>query len=236
MKAEYGAIRGKLEAAPIHFTNNGKARFSDSDIITFEEGCSIEPNCGFLGGNILFEMGSFSYTWSPLPPNSAVGRYCSIASGLKTLGARHPMEWVSTSSFTYDGNFPLFKDFNDADGSFFKVARRPVFESRIVIGNDVWIGAGVTLKPGISIGTGSVIAAGSIVVKDVPPYSVVGGNPGKIIKPRFDPRTINSLLSSEWWNYKFTDFAGLDIQDPIKFCEALMRRVRSGEVARDGLK
>jgi hypothetical protein len=140
------------------------------------------------------------------------------------------MEWVSTSSFTYDGTFPLFKEANEKDGGYFKPAKRPVFERRIVIGNDVWIGADVTIKPGITIGTGSVIAASSLIVKDVPPYSVIGGNPGKVIKPRFDSRTVNLLLTSEWWNYKFTDFAGMDVKDPVRFCNELEVKVRSGEI------
>ncbi|WP_196250032.1 CatB-related O-acetyltransferase [Pseudomonas putida] len=232
MRVSFGVLRDKLKAGSVHFTNNGKDRLSDDDIVNYAEGCSLEPHCGFLGGNALFEMGSFSYTWSPLPIDSKVGRYCSIAAGLKILGARHPMEWISTSSFTYDAKFPIFKGLNEAEGNVFKVSKRPTSESRIIIGNDVWIGAGVTIKPGVSIGTGAVIAAASIIVKDVPPYSVVGGNPGKIIKSRFDPKTINRLLSSEWWNYKFTDFAGLNIQNPIEFCEELEERISAGSIAR----
>lgn len=232
MRVVFGTLKDRLKAASVHFTNNGKSRLSDNDLVAYEEGCAIEPHCGFLGGNNLFEMGSFSYSWSKLPVDARVGRYCSIAAGLKMLGGRHPMEWVSTSSFTYDGKFPLFKEVNDAEGGLFKPARRPVFERRIVIGNDVWIGADVTIKPGVTIGTGSVIAASSLIVKDVPPYSVVGGNPGKIIKSRFDVPTVNKLLASEWWNYKFTDFAGIDIQNPLQFCEALESRVRAGEINR----
>ncbi|VVO11906.1 CatB-related O-acetyltransferase [Pseudomonas fluorescens] len=232
MRVAYGVLKDRLKAASVHFTNKGSSRFSDSDVLTYVEGCSIEPHCGFLGGNNLFEMGSFSYSWSKLHGNARVGRYCSIAAGLKLLGGRHPMEWVSTSSFTYDGKFPLFKELNDAEGGLFKPAKRPVFESRIVIGHDVWIGGNVTLKPGITIGTGSVIAASSLVVKDVPPYSVVGGNPAKIIKRRFDDKTVNRLLSSEWWNYKFTDFSGIDVQSPLGFCDELEKRIGSGEVVR----
>ena len=70
----------------------------------------------------------------------------------------------------------------------------------IVIGNDVWIGTGSTIMSGVTIGTGSVIAAGSLITKDVPPYSIVGGIPGKVISKRFDITTIDRLLESKWWD------------------------------------
>lgn len=230
MRVAFGVLKGVFKSASIYFTNNGKDRFLDNDLVSYSEGCIIEPNCGFLAGNILSEMGSFSYSWSALPLNSRVGRYCSIAPRLKIIGTRHPMEWVSTSSFTYDSSFPIFKDLNLAEGDIFKTSRLPASDSRVFIGHDVWIGADVTLKPGITIGTGSVIAASSVVVKDVPPYSVVGGNPAKIIKSRFDSKTVNRLLASEWWNYKFTDFAGMDVKEPLKFCDKLDEMVKACEI------
>ena len=70
----------------------------------------------------------------------------------------------------------------------------------ITIGNDVWIGQGCTIMSGVNIGTGAVIAAGSLVTKDVPEYAIVGGSPAKIIKYRFDGRTIDGLLNSKWWD------------------------------------
>ncbi len=68
------------------------------------------------------------------------------------------------------------------------------------IGNDVWIGHGVFIKEGVTVGDGAVIAAGAVVVKDVPPYAIVGGSPAKIIKYRFDEKTISKLLELQWWN------------------------------------
>lgn len=232
MRVPFGDIRERLSAAKIFFTPSGMDRLKDQDIISFSDDCEIEPYAAFLGGNNLFSMGAFSYSWSQLPLNASVGRYCSIAKGLKILGVRHPMEWITTSSFTYDHNFIIYKDLVDAEGSSFKTKRRPSQSDHVVIGHDVWIGADVTLKPGITIGNGSVIAASSMVVKDVPPYSVVGGNPAKVIKSRFDVTTINILSSVEWWNYKFTDFAGMDFDSPLVFSENLKTAIKEGRVSR----
>ena len=70
----------------------------------------------------------------------------------------------------------------------------------IHIGNDVWIGHGVTVMSGVKIGDGAVIAANSTVTKDIEPYTIAGGVPAKPIKKRFDDKTIERLLDSEWWN------------------------------------
>ena len=68
------------------------------------------------------------------------------------------------------------------------------------IGNDVWIATHVIIKDGITIGDGAIIGAGAVVVKDVPPYAVVGGVPAKVIKYRFEQSIINKLLVLQWWN------------------------------------
>ena len=77
----------------------------------------------------------------------------------------------------------------------------PSCKGDITIGNDVWIGAKATIMSGITIGDGAIIAAGSVVVKDVEPYSMVGGNPAKHLKFRFTEKQIMSLLKISWWNW-----------------------------------
>jgi virginiamycin A acetyltransferase len=71
-----------------------------------------------------------------------------------------------------------------------------------VIGNDVWIGYNATIMPGVRIGDGAIIATNSTVVKDVDPYSIVGGNPAKEIRKRFSKEKIEKLLEIQWWNWE----------------------------------
>src|SRR5690606_36656615 len=75
------------------------------------------------------------------------------------------------------------------------------YKGDTVIGNDVWIGYDSLIMPGVKVGNGAIIAARSVVVKDVAPYSVVGGNPAKEIRKRFDENLINLLQLAEWWNW-----------------------------------
>ena len=86
-----------------------------------------------------------------------------------------------------------------------KQSNKNIKQSSIHIGSDVWIGYGVHIKSPnekkLSIGDGSVIAADSVIIKDVPPYAIVGGNPAQIIKYRFNDNIIDKLLSIKWWNW-----------------------------------
>jgi hypothetical protein len=99
-----------------------------------------------------------------------------------------------------------------------------------IIGNDVWIGAEVFLMPGVTIGDGAIIAASSVVVKDVKPYSIVGGNPAQTIKMRFPEKLIERLLTARWWNYCFTDFVGMRLDSPEAFLDNLQDRIIKGEI------
>ena len=105
-----------------------------------------------------------------------IGKYCSIGSGAVFMMAGnqgHKSDWVSTYPFYYQAN--IFKNASDA------------YEKMgdTIIGDDVWIGSEAMIMPGVNIGSGAVIAARALVIKDVPPYAVVGGHPAKIIKYRF---------------------------------------------------
>ena len=92
------------------------------------------------------------------------------------------------------------------DWAFPKDFRAPSGVCKINIGSDVWIGRGCTLKctnpkKPLVIGDGAVIASDSVVVKDVPPYAIVGGNPAQVIKYRFPPHVIKALLRIKWWDW-----------------------------------
>ena len=71
----------------------------------------------------------------------------------------------------------------------------------VTIGNDVWVGRNVMILSGVTIGDGSVIGAGSVVTSDVPPYAIAAGNPARIIRLRFDVKTVERLLQIKWWNW-----------------------------------
>ena len=123
-----------------------------------------------------------------------IGKFCSIACGVRFMftGGNHTMRSLSTYPFPV---FPDEWDLNETD-----VALAWDNKGDIVIGNDVWIGYEAVIMQGVNIGDGAIIGTRSIVTKDVPPYTVVGGNPAKPIRKRFDDATINKLLEMQWWN------------------------------------
>lgn len=122
-----------------------------------------------------------------------IGAFCSIANNIKVyLGGNHRSDWLTTYPFGHIHK-ELFNTFN-GEG-------HPATNGDVIIGNDVWIGGNVTIMSGVKVGDGAIIANNSHVVKDVPPYSIFGGNPARLIKKRFDDETINKLLEIKWWEW-----------------------------------
>ncbi len=120
-----------------------------------------------------------------------IGSFCSIAAEVKIfLGGNHRVDWVTTYPFGHR----LEKIFNKFNGE-----GHPHSNGDVIIGNDVWIGSNVTIMSGIKIGDGAVIANNSHVVKNIDPYTIVGGNPAKVIKQRFTKDEIDRLLKIKWW-------------------------------------
>jgi len=127
--------------------------------------------------------------------NLIIGKYCQIASGvIFNIGGntRHRHDWISSYPF-YD--FYPELDLKDSFVSF----------GDTIIGNDVWIGMQAIIMSGVRIGDGAVIGAGSIITKDVEPYSVVVGVPGKTVKKRFSDDEICALLEVKWWDVDFAE-------------------------------
>ena len=193
----------------------------------------LEERCGLYGGPYkplvgghkgcgLCSMGSFSYSYSALPEGMAVGRYCSISSGLRVLDSTHPTGLLTTSAITFRPNNRLFEgmgtprlaqfaaDF-DVDGG----------KGMPVIEHDVWIGANVTLAMGVRIGTGAIVASGAVVTADVPPYAVFAGNPGGVRKLRFPQALVHDLLASRWWDADPRFLFDLDFTQPDAVCRRL---------------
>ena len=93
----------------------------------------------------------------------------------------------------------------------------------VILGSLQIIGGGSFIKQGVTIGDGAVVGMGAVVTKDVPPYAIVGGNPAKLIRMRFDDETIQKMLKSEWWklpNETLQENAQY-IRDPQTFLEKI---------------
>lgn len=123
--------------------------------------------------------------------NSRIGKFCSIASGVKINLPNHPIDYISTHPLFYSKNY---KQYNKLESSKFNELYK------VEIGNDVWIGENSIILTGVKIGNGAVVAAGAIVNRDVPDYAIVGGIPAKVIKYRFTLEEITTLLKYKWWD------------------------------------
>ena len=123
----------------------------------------------------------------------SIGAFAAIATGARFVmnGANHDMHGFTTFPFDI---FPGWGDFD---------AAKYLGQSRgdMTIGPDVWIGSETWIMPGVTVGTGAIVAAKAVVGRDVPPYSVVAGNPARVIRHRFDPDTARRLLAVAWWDW-----------------------------------
>lgn len=124
-----------------------------------------------------------------------IGKFCAIATNVKFImnGANHKLDGISTYPF------PIFG--HSWESAMSNLMNLPS-KGDIVIGNDVWIGYDSLIMPGVKIGDGAVIAARSVVVKDIPPYTIAGGNPAVPIKQRFSNEEIEILLAIRWWDWE----------------------------------
>ena len=124
-----------------------------------------------------------------------VGKYCSIGREVNFfLHADHRPDWVSTSSMLLGPvDYKIHNQLLDLG--------HPACKGDITIENDVWIGAKATIMSGVTISSGAVIGAGAVITKDIPPYAIVVGNPGKIVKYRFTEEQIEDLLEIKWWDW-----------------------------------
>ncbi len=123
-----------------------------------------------------------------------IGSFCAIARDVKFImnGANHKLKSFSSYPFQIFGNgwervMPRDEDLP--------------YKGDTIVGNDVWIGYDSTIMPGVKIGNGAIIAAKSVVVKDVEPYTIVGGNPAKEIRRRFSSEIIEILQKAKWWDW-----------------------------------
>lgn len=141
-----------------------------------------------------------------------IGRFCAIARGVKFVmnGANHKLTGIST--------YPFFIFGNGWEAAAPQPGELP-HKGDTVIGNDVWLGYDSIVMPGVTIGNGAVIATRSVVTRDVPSYAVVGGNPARVLRRRFDDATIARLEEIAWWDW------------PVEKITANVARIAAGDVA-----
>ena len=154
-------------------------------------------------------VGDYSYYDDPVNPEDfernvlynygsdrlIIGKFCAIATNVKFImnGANHKLDSISTYPF------PVFGQ--GWEKAMDKLTDLPS-RGDTMIGNDVWIGYESLIMPGVKVGNGAVIAAKSVVVKDILPYTVVGGNPANLIKQRFTDAEVDLLLQIKWWDWE----------------------------------
>ena len=151
------------------------------------------------------DVGLYSYgcfdQWR-MPGPIRVGRWCSIASSVRSAPINHPLDAVTTHPALYDRAFGV-------------VDRSITWDTPLVIEDDVWIGHNAIILPGCKfVGRGSVIGAGSIVTRDVAPYSIMAGNPAKLIRRRFSDDLIAAIEASRWWELDAPALRTIQREDP----------------------
>ncbi len=199
---------------------------------------SFEPPVRVMQTQLInnVSIGAFSYFVTGRVQDAEIGRYCSIAREVMIGPGAHPLDWLSTHPFQFrnDFRFRVGNSFTDSDKyKNHKVVpqiKQSTRTKQTIIGHDVWIGNGALILPGTTIGTGAVIASRAVVTKDVPSYAIVGGNPARIIRYRFNQETIERLLRIEWWSYAPWDMSDIQFSDIEGALSALEDRIGSSHI------
>jgi acetyltransferase-like isoleucine patch superfamily enzyme len=145
-----------------------------------------------------------------------IGKFCSIGRDITIVtGGEHRTDLITT----YEFRFPPFRHA--------RTRLRSRTKGDVIIGNDVWIATGATILSGVKIGDGAVIGACSVVTKDVEPYSIVAGNPARLIRMRFDEETIDSLLKIKWWDW---DIERIKLNMPLLLSENINEFIKKNRV------
>ena len=160
------------------------------------------------------KVGRYTYGYEELlsdfPLAKSIGRYCSINGSARIMN-NHPLQCVTTHPFI---DHPMYMEWEyyvcwkekleqyGKHNDNAEYENSPIRKNKpVIIGNDVWIGANVIILPGVNIGDGAVVAAGAVVTKNVGSYEIVGGNPARLIKKRFDDDITAKLMTIKWWEW-----------------------------------
>lgn len=132
------------------------------------------------------------YIYPGSPEKLVIGKFVQIAHGVRfiTASANHPMGGFSTYPFSVFNPDTMTAYVDEVAGY-----------GDTVIGNDVWLGFEALVLPGVTIGDGAIVGSRAVVSRDVPPYSIVAGNPARVVRRRFDDETVEALLNLRWWDW-----------------------------------
>lgn len=165
----------------------------------------------------------------------SIGRFCSISENNSFGCPDHALSLITSHSCIVNPGstwYTPFIDFNDAsdwiDKNISLFNEESKDKSKIVIGNDVWIGTHVRVMNGVKIGDGAVIASQAVVTKNVPPYTIWGGVPAKMIRKRFDDDVIERLIKVRWWDYGPEILKNTSSEDIRKQIDEIEERIKAG--------
>lgn len=201
----------------------------------------LEPFVELRGGSFdIRRIDAFSYLGgrgSRYRHVGRIGRFCSLGPGIICGAPEHDYTGITSHTLMsghWSARWPEMHDVYGieqeqiASGKQSLAAATRKRSARITIGNDVWIGDGSYISRGVTIGDGAVVAARTTVVKDVPPYTIVGGTPARVIKQRFPQEIVDRLLASRWWDYGLAILAGTEWTDIGKCLDVIEDRIRNG--------
>ncbi len=185
--------------------------------IFFPIGNKIEQYAGIYNARNLITIGAFSASHSTIldPRLIKIGRYSTIENNVKVVDSSTPIHFLTTSTVLYAPSYIQNID-NKYDNNILQYVKP---RSWVNVGDDVLIEQDCILITGVKIHTGAIVRAGSVVYEDVPAYSIVQGNPAKIVGMRFDNLMIERLLQSQWWNYNIYDLAYLNVGNVKEFLD-----------------
>lgn len=176
--------------------------------VTFEAKANISVNSKFDGQNKIGKrswfdgyMGYGTYIGDDCVISAKIGKYCSIGHKVTVLTGTHPSHvFVSTSPVFYSMCMQNGITYVDRQKFKEKLYADEYNRYGVIIGNDVWIGYNATLIGGCKIGDGAIVASGAFVNSDIEPYSIVAGQPARVIGKRFTDEQIDILLDIKWWD------------------------------------
>ena len=188
--------------------------------VKIEKNVAIDKNCmnrigkyTFIGQNTIIG-----------PTTKSIGSFCSIASDVIIGPNSHDISEVTTSTFIHAYSSSLNYQSEKLLDSY-KYYKQSLNRKKTIIGHDVWVGYRAIILPGIVVGDGAIIGAGSIVTKDVAPYSLVGGNPAKHIRYRFELDSIEKILNANIYSIDKDELFNLFIKFKDNNLEDLMSKI-----------